>query len=87
MTSCHLAMSPPVMLTSRPHFFLPAFTIFPWFSSYGTGSMVAGGMMDSLGTRKLFAVFSACSLATLVLYFGYVNILVHVQSNISNDND
>ena len=42
--------------------------------------MVAGEMMDSLGTRKLFAVFSACSLATLVLYFGYVNILVHVRS-------
>ena len=42
--------------------------------------MVAGGMMDSLGTRKLFSVFSACSLATLVLYFSYVNILVHVSS-------
>ena len=42
--------------------------------------MVAGEMMDSLGTKKLFAVFSACSLATLVLYFGYVNILVHVRS-------
>ena len=42
--------------------------------------MVAGKMMDSLGARKLFAVFSACSLATLVLYFGYVNILVRVRS-------
>lgn len=42
--------------------------------------MVTGEMVDSLGTRKLFAIFSACSLATLVLYFGYVNILVHVPS-------
>ena len=32
--------------------------------------------MDRLGSRKTFAIFSGCSLATLVIYFAYINILV-----------
>ena len=41
---------------------------------------MAGEMMDKIGARKLFSIFSVCSLATLVLYFGYVNVLVHIPS-------
>ena len=40
--------------------------------------MVSGKMMDQMGAKKTFAIFSACSLATLVLYFAYVNVLVHI---------
>ena len=35
-------------------------------------------MMDRVGSRKTFAILSACSLATLVIYFAYINILVRL---------
>ena len=49
-------------------------TFFP--SGYGSGSVISGEMMDRVGSRKTFAILSACSLATFVIYFSYINILV-----------
>ncbi len=38
--------------------------------------MIAGEMMGKMGARKTFAVFSGCSIITMVLYFTYVNAVV-----------